>query len=238
ASNKISSTANINFEPPRYNYYTYGSVDRNRAMALETMILTKNPKMRELAQDVAKDLSSNRWMSTQTTAYCLLAMAKMVEANGGKALKVEFTLNGKSETIDTKSAIAQRELSVKEGSNSFSFKNNQANVVYVRVLNSGKLPLGEEISEQRGLSVSVVYKDLNGNVIDIGKLNQGQDFVAVVKVSNLKNEDVNDVALTQIFPSGWEIVNTRFTDFGDTTTSQARYTDKRDERANFYFDLA
>ncbi|WP_323027670.1 alpha-2-macroglobulin family protein [Gelidibacter japonicus] len=237
ASDKISSTANINFLPPKYNYYTYGSVDRNRAMALETMVLTKNPKMRELAQDLAKDLSSNQWMSTQTTAYSLLAMAKMVEANGGKALKVEFTLNGKSETIDTKSAIAQRELTVKEGNNTFSFKNNQANVVYVRVLNSGKLPLGEEISEQRGLSVSVVYKDLNGNVIDIGKLNQDQDFVAVVKVSNLKNQDVNDVALTQIFPSGWEIVNTRFTDFGDTTTSQARYTDIRDDRVNFYFDL-
>ncbi|WP_417370561.1 alpha-2-macroglobulin family protein [Gelidibacter japonicus] len=237
ASDKIASTANINFLPPKYNYYTYGSVDRNRAMALETMVLTKNPKMRELAQDLAKDLSSNRWMSTQTTAYSLLAMAKMAEANGGKALKVEYTLNGKSETIDTKSAIAQRELPVKEGSNTFSFKNNQANVVYVRVLNSGKLPLGEEISEQRGLSVSVVYKDLNGNVIDIGKLNQGQDFVAVVKVSNLKNQDVNDVALTQIFPSGWEIVNTRFTDFGDTTTSQARYTDIRDDRVNFYFDL-
>ena len=237
ASDKISSTANINFMPQEYNYYTYGSVDRNRAMALETMILTKNPKMRELAQDVAKDLSSNRWMSTQTTAYSLLAMAKMVEANGGKALKVQFTLNGKSETIDTKSAIAQRELSIKEGSNSFSFKNNQANVVYVRVLNSGKLPLGEELSEQRGLSVSVIYKDLKGNVIDISKLNQGQDFVAVVKVTNLKNQDVNDVALTQIFPSGWEIVNTRFTDFGDTTVSQARYTDIRDDRVNFYFDL-
>ena len=237
ASDKISSSANINFVPPKYNYYTYGSVDRNRAMALETMILTKNSKMRELAQDIAKDLSSNRWMSTQTTAYSLLAMAKMVEANGGKALKLEYTINGKSETIDTKSAIAQRELSVQEGNNKFSFKNNQANVVYVRVLNSGKLPLGDEISEQRGLSVSVIYKDLKENVIDIGRLNQGQDFVAVVKVSNLKNQDVNDVALTQIFPSGWEIVNTRFTDFGDTTTSQARYTDIRDDRVNFYFDL-
>src|SRR5690606_19793209 len=66
----------------------------------------------------------------------------------------------------------------------------------------------------------------------------GQDFVASVTVRNLKNEDVNDIALTQIFPSGWEIVNTRFTDFGDTTTSQARYTDIRDDRVNFYFDLS
>lgn len=237
ASDKISQSANINFKPQRYNYYTYGSVDRNRAMALETMVLTKDSKMRALAEDIARDLSSNRWMSTQTTAYSLLAMAKMVNANGGKALNLNYTINGKTESIDTKSAIAQRDLNVVEGTNNLVFKNAKDNVVYVRVLNSGKLSLGQELVEQRGLSVSVQYKDLKGNTIDISKLMQGQDFVATVSVSNLKNASVNDVALTQIFPSGWEIVNTRFTAFGSTTTSAARHTDIRDDRVYFYFDL-
>ncbi|AEH00759.1 Ig-like domain-containing alpha-2-macroglobulin family protein [Lacinutrix sp. 5H-3-7-4] len=237
ASNAISKTANIEFKAPKYNYYTYGSIDRNRAMALETMVLTKDSRMQELAKTLAKDLSSNRWMSTQTTAYSLLAMAKMVKANGGKSLDLEYTINGKTETINTKSAIAQRELKVIDGKNTLNFKNKQGNVVYVRVLNSGKLPLGEELTEQRGLSTSVVYKDLKGNTIDIKNLKQGQDFVATVTVSNLKNERVTDVALTQIFPSGWEIVNTRFTAFGSNTTSQARFTDIRDDRVNFYFDL-
>ena len=237
ASDKISSTANIEFKAPRYNYYTYGSVDRNRAMALETMVLTKDSRVRDLSLTIAKDLSSNRWMSTQTSAYSLLAMAKMVEANGGKAVKVNFNINDQSESIDTKSAIAQRDLEIVDGFNSFNITNKLDNVVYVRVLNSGKLPLGKELTEQRGLSVTVAYKDLKGNKIDITKLQQGQDFVATVKVSNLKNENVNDVALTQIFPSGWEIVNTRFTAFGSSTTSQARFTDIRDDRVNFYFDL-
>ncbi len=237
ASEKISRSANIAFKPVRNNYYTYGSVDRNRAMALETMVLTKNAKRRELSQYIAKDLSSKRWMSTQTAAYSLLAMAKMVEANGGKALKVAYTLNSKTETIDTKSAVAQRDLKINNGNNTISFTNHKDNVVYARVLYSGKLPLGKELAEQRGLSVSYIYNDLNGNRINISELTQGQDFVATIKVSNLKNEAVNDIALTQIFPSGWEIVNTRFTDFGDTTTSKARYTDIRDDRVNFYFDL-
>ena len=237
ASESISRTANIEFRAPRYNYYTYGSINRNRAMALETMVITKDERSRELSKTIAKELSKDSWMSTQTTAYSLLAMSKMVKANGGKSLKLNYTINGKSETIDTKSAIAQRDLIVNDGSNTITFENNQANVVYVRVLNSGKLPLGQELREQRGLSVSVIYKDLKGNTIDISKLQQGQDFVATVKVSNLKNETVNDVALTQIFPSGWEIVNTRFTDFGSSTTSQARFTDIRDDRVNFYFNL-
>ena len=206
-------------------------------MALETMVLTKNPKTRELAEYIAKDLSSNRWMSTQSTAYSLLAMAKMVNANGGKALNVSYTINGKTETINTKQAIAQRSLNSIDGNNTLSFTNNVDNVIYVHVLNSGKLPLGEELIEQRGLSVSVSYSNLNGNILDVSKLMQGQDFVATVTVSNLKDEAINDVALTQIFPSGWEIVNTRFTDFGSTVTSPARHTDIRDDRVNFYFDL-
>ncbi len=124
ASDKVSTTANIEFKPPRYNYYTYGSIDRNRAMALETMVLTKDSRVRDLSLTIAKDLSSDRWMSTQTSAYSLLAMAKMVEANGGKAVKVNFNINGQSENIDTKSAIAQRDLEIVEGVNSFNITNN------------------------------------------------------------------------------------------------------------------
>ncbi|TXD81457.1 hypothetical protein ESY86_18200 [Subsaximicrobium wynnwilliamsii] len=237
ASEQLSKGANIDFQAPKYNYYTYGSLDRNRAMALETMIITKNPKARALSETIAKQLSSKDWMSTQTTAFSLLAMAKMVEANGGKNMNLSYSFNGKSENIDTKNAIAERSLDIKEGSNSLKVMNNIGNLVYVRVLNSGKLQLGEELAEQRGLSISVNYKDLKGNTMNISNLKQGEDFVATVSVSNLTSEQVNDVALTQIFPSGWEIVNTRFTDFGDTTVSQARYTDIRDDRVNFYFDL-
>lgn len=45
------------------------------------------------------------------------------------------------------------------------------------------------------------------------------------------------MALTEIIPSGWEIVNTRFTDFGEFAENDVTYTDIRDDRANFYFDL-
>ena len=237
ASEAISKTANIEFESPESDSYTYGSLYRNRAMALETMLITNHPKKHDLAKSIAKSLSSDRWMSTQTTAYNLLAMGKMITQNGGKELKLTYTINGKTETIDTQNGISQRSIPINEGSNQMTITNGKDNLVYVRVLNSGKLKLGEEIAEQRGFSISTVYKDLQGNKINVTNLQQGQDFVATVSISNLTRDYVNDVALTQIFPSGWDIVNTRFTDFGDTTVSNARYTDIRDDRVNFYFDM-
>jgi uncharacterized protein YfaS (alpha-2-macroglobulin family) len=116
-------------------------------------------------------------------------------------------------------------------------ENKEANVLFVRVLNTGKLPLGEELAEKRNLNISIKYKDKSGNAIDVTQLTQGTDFMATVTVSNDKPEYVGDIALTEIFPSGWEIVNTRFTDYGNTPSSTARHTDIRDDRVNFYFDL-
>ncbi|PQJ68607.1 alpha-2-macroglobulin family protein [Polaribacter butkevichii] len=237
ASKEIMSSANINFTSSKYNYYSYGSVDRNRAMALETMLITDHKDVKSVAKSIAKELSSKRWMSTQSTAYSLLAIGKMVVKNGGKAMNLKYTNNGKTVAIKTQSSMVQRTLDVKSGTNAINIKNDDNNIVFARIINLGQLPLGDEITEARGLSVAVQYKDIQGKAIDIKNLKQGQDFVAKITVSNPKNETVNDIALTQIFPSGWEIVNTRFTDFGSTTKSEARYTDIRDDRVNFYFDL-
>lgn len=235
ASEAIVKTANLNFENNRY--YNYGSSTRNTAMALETMLLTNDKGAKELAKTIAKQLSSDRWLSTQTTAYSLLSIGKMVVKNGGKSMALKYTTNTKTEEIRTNSSFVQRKIEVKEGQNSITIKNDDDNIVFARIINSGKFSLGDELSESRGLTTSVAYKDLKGNTIDIKVLKQGQDFVAEITVSNPKNETVNDIALTQVFPSGWEIVNTRFTDFGSTIKSEARYTDIRDDRVNFYFDL-
>ncbi len=238
AAIEIANTATVNFENSKGGYYTYGSVDRNRAMAMETMLLIKNKESRELAKYIAKRLSSNAWMSTQTTAYSLLSMAKMVEINGGKSIKLAYTLNNSTpKKITSKFAIAQRKLAIKEGRNLVSITNKEANVVFVSVLNSGILPLGKEIEEKRGLGVQVTYKDTQGKTIDISKLIQGTEFEAQVTVSNLKPEEVQNIALTEIFPSGWEIVNTRFTDFENSTTGNTNFTDIRDDKVNFYFNL-
>lgn len=44
------------------------------------------------------------------------------------------------------------------------------------------------------------------------------------------------MALTQIFPSGWEIINTRL-DGTDVNDSAVTYKDIRDDRVMHYFDL-
>ena len=79
------------------------------------MVATGDSRQREIAVSLAKELSSQRWYSTQETAYGLLAMAKMINKNGGKNLELTFTNKGKSTTVKTDRVIAQRELSLVMG---------------------------------------------------------------------------------------------------------------------------
>jgi len=228
----------IEDESSNYNYYYYGSGERNRAMALETMLLLgQKQKAFDMAAKLAKQMSNNQWMSTQTTAYCLYAMSKFAVSNGPKGINIQFSKNGKGETINTQKTIADRSLVAQTGANSITLKNIKNNTVYVRVLNTGILPIGQEKVIASDVSAAIVFKNRKGSVINVSKISQGTEFIAEVTIRNQRNEHVENVALSQILPSGFEIVNTRFTDYGDATNNIADYIDIRDDRTNFYFGM-
>jgi uncharacterized protein YfaS (alpha-2-macroglobulin family) len=228
----------IEDESSNYNYYYYGSSERNRAMALETMLLLgQKQKAFVMGTKLAKQMSNNQWMSTQTTAYCLYAMSKFATNNGPKGIDISFSKDGKSQSINTQKAIADRSLLVKTGANSITLKNNKKNTIYVRILNTGILPIGQEKAIQSNVSAAIVFKNRKGGILNVSKINQGTEFIAEVTIRNQKNEHVENVALSQILPSGFEIVNTRFTDYGDATNNIADYIDIRDDRTNFYFGM-
>ena len=238
AATQLLNSANIDFQTSRDRSYTYGSANRNRAMALETLVaLDQKAKAQKIAVELAKELSSKNWMSTQTTSYALLAMAKYAVYVGGKGVQVNYTLNGKSNNANTDKTLATSgELSIQKD-NKLVLKNSKDNTVFVQIATSGILPVGEEKVIQSNFKAIVDYKTKDGAIINPILLTQGTDFVAQVTITNTTGSKVKDIALTEIFPSGWEIVNTRFTDFGAFRANTVTHTDIRDDRVNFYFDL-
>ncbi|MFT3793605.1 alpha-2-macroglobulin family protein [Flavobacterium sp.] len=225
------------YQPNGY-YYYYGSSDRNRAMTLETLVLLgQKQKAFAMALKLAKSLSADQWMSTQTTAYGLYAMSKFAKDNGSKGIDVDYIKDGKAVQLVSGKALADRNLAVKNGGNTVTIKNNKNNTVYVRVLHSGILPIGKEQPYQSNIAAGVVFKNRKGEIINVGKMAQGTEFIAEVTIKNQRSERVENVAMTQILPSGFEIVNTRFTDYGDALNNTADYIDIRDDRTNFYFPL-
>ncbi|MRT92485.1 alpha-2-macroglobulin [Ancylomarina sp. 16SWW S1-10-2] len=223
--------------------YSYGSSERDQAMILETLVLMHNKvKAKTVLDDLADKLSSDKWMSTQTTAYSLLAISKFVGVGDEKAdLKYEFSVdNKKAKRIKTKSPISQTELAI-DAINSHEIKvtNKSDQVLFVKLQLEGIPLLGDSTSSASNLKMQVNYYTLSGEKLNPSSLEQGTDFVAEVKISHPGIKvDYKEMALTQIFPSGWEIRNLRMED--NTTTDsgdKARYQDIRDDRVYTYFDI-
>jgi hypothetical protein len=207
-------------------------------MTLETLLLLgERQKAFRLAEILAKELSSDQWMSTQTTAYSLYAMSQFAKSNGEAGISVEVSGTPLKDVIATSKAIVSRILTVKNGGNTVTIKNTKNNTIYVRLLTTGILPVGQEKTIQSDVSASVSYKNRKGETISVENMKQGTEFIATITIRNQRNERVENIALTQIIPSGFEIVNTRYTDYGSSTDNQADYIDLRDDRANYYFGM-
>src|SRR5690625_6136204 len=97
------------------------------------------------------------------------------------------------------------------GNNTVEIKNKYDNLIYVSLVQTGKPPVGEEITEQNKLTVQTSFIDETDASVNIDKLKQGTEIIAKITVENISRDDVKNIALTQIFPSGREIVNTSFT---------------------------
>jgi alpha-2-macroglobulin len=219
---------------------TFGSSFRDKALVLETLTLLKSTKEATvLAIELAKEMGSDRWLSTQETAFGLMSISGYLgEFSTSDRIKIDYSLNGGSViNIDTEEPIHQ--VSFSQNKTDFKIKNSGGSILYVRSTNSG-VPLkskGQEVNKI--LLMSVVNQTLTGEGINISKLEQGTQFVSEITVKNTSTHRyLEQLALTHMVPSGWEIQNSRMA-AGTFTTPESRfdYKDFRDDRVNTYFSL-
>ncbi len=235
----------LSVEVPSYTELSrsYGSSTRDRAMILETLsLINRDDEATLIARNLSEELSSQRWFSTQTTAYGLIAISKFLEQfNTSGEIQALYSLNGNSnKEIDSRAYITQSQLTMNEkATNKLKFSNQGEGTLFARLIIKGTPLLGDSISNSNSLKQKVRFMDLEGKTIDPAKINQGSDFIAEVSITNpgLRG-DYEEVALTQVFPSGWEIRNSRMDDesFSEPTAS-FEYQDIRDDRVYTYFDL-
>ncbi len=224
--------------------YSYGSSERDKAMILETLVLMKKKANgKQVLDDLAKSMSSNRWHSTQTTAYTLLAAAKFIGESGGagKPLVYTFSQDGsKRKDVRSETPFSQQKLKITATeSGKVEVTNTGSSTLFIKLQMDGIPATGDQVSSESDLVMKIRYTDLNFKEIDPSVLEQGTDIIAEVTVTHpgIKNH-YQEMALTQVFPSGWEIRNLRL-DKGQSTkmADKPEYQDIRDDRVHSYFDL-
>ncbi|MBC7381919.1 MAG: hypothetical protein H7296_02870 [Bacteroidia bacterium] len=128
---------------------------------------------------------------------------------------------------------------ISSNSGSIRVTNTSGQLLFTRLITRGQPQMGEQTPVQNNITMDVVYKTMKDAPLNPNAIEQGTDFKVEVTISNpgLRG-NYDQLALSQVFPSGWEIHNTRMD--GNQTANKytvPRYQDIRDDRVYTYFNL-
>ena len=233
--------ANASDQVPDYDVsgYTYGSELRDRGILLITRIRNgqaKEDSTWQLAEAIATELSSGNWYSTQSLAWALLAMSEFAQHSGaGDDMRFAINTTNNWQNIQATETFYRQPLEQSQ----LSVRNDDDHNIRVLVSNRGIPANLEEAASQHGLNIAVDFMTMDNQPLSVESLAQGTDFVAEVTVSadfiTLPVDRVEDIALTLVMPSGWQIRNERLE--GAQSPKGLDYMDIRDDRVLSYFSL-
>jgi len=241
--------------------YTFRSELRDRAMVLQSLLaLGRADQSADLVKAISSELASQGWYSTQSVAYSLMAIAKIAGAGPADSFTFEHNFGTPTTSVLSHSPVYQAKLDTFPSTGqAVSIHNTSQRTLFVTIATRGVPAAGTESADSSGLSLQVTYTDEDGNAVDVSRLTQGSDFVAHVEVRNVTSQRIDNIALTHIFPAGWEIHNDRMDNAAaggsrdeaaqprnpwmslngsrNATQASVDYTDIRDDRVLQYFGL-
>lgn len=230
---------------------TYGSGLRDKAMILDALvILEKFDVADELTREIASAIAARTWYSTQTIGYSLLAIGKYMQVVMGdqQNIKIKGSIkyaDGSSVPFDSDKSL---DIEIKNGFgkpiNIAVDEETTTENIYLTLAWDGVPLKSTVIDENKNLKLDVVWYDDDGNSLNPTALKQGTTFYGKFTVSNISNiSRIEEVALVQVLPSGWEIVNTRLLNESlpkwtkSFILNREEYLDIRDDRIMWFFDI-
>ncbi|SNB53019.1 hypothetical protein SAMN07250955_101321 [Arboricoccus pini] len=208
----------------------YGSELRDRAMELaigtQAGLLTPN-RLASLADETARGLARQNWLSTQEEGWLLRAAAVMRSPGS-----LDVTLDG-TEHKGIQSIMVDRDAG---SSKATTLRNNGDKPIFATLSLTG-IPAGPGTEESNGFTIQRDYYLPNGTAVDPSKVVQNQQLVVVITGSQ-RDSDVDRKALVvDMLPAGFEPETTNLptSDDGSTTNwiqdlTTPDFTGTRDDR--------
>ena len=219
---------------------TFGSELRDDAIRLLLRCaLDKEPEMLPLVNRLSETLSSDRWLNTQETAFAILALADYYGKYRPEPGEMNFVYRHQDieESVRTPETVWADQPLLEGNPGMFPLQiRNDGNVpLHLLAKISGESSQENIPASQNGLRISVDYRTTDGHSLSVSELGQGTNFEAWITIQNPTARPLSHLALTAIFPSGWEILNTRFLPVA-TEKVKVDYQDIRDDRVLSYVD--
>ncbi|NOT38326.1 MAG: hypothetical protein HOP11_13215 [Saprospiraceae bacterium] len=234
----IVKDINRSVEPYSESWYSYGSDIRDEALiALVLNEIGQREEAVGIINGVVNKLNNERYPTTQELSMVLSAIGKIYARSNVKSegLRVSYKWNEKEEAISSDYSTIKKTLN-SQSSNTLKISNNSSLPLTINLIQSGKLLVNTKVNKSNGLAMSIVYSRSDGKPYDQAALKQGDQIKARIKITNQSNKQLRNLALSAIFPSGFEIENRRI---GGLSTFQSgiEYQDFRDDRILYYFSL-
>jgi len=222
----------------------FGSAVGDQGLLLTMVVLFhEEAKASELYDLINQELKASSWLSTHGLSWGLMGMGKYIADHKpgtremrGQVLFEDDTRIGFSSdhyvlTLPATDRIGQ----------TLRVKSQCENSLFVEVVYQGIPEKSDLPAESRGMVLEREFLSEDGQKIDPAALSQGVTFYAHIILK--PQADLDYVAVTQIFPSGWEISNTRLTGEAAPAWAEAfpgntdlSYMDIRDDRVSWFMD--
>jgi uncharacterized protein YfaS (alpha-2-macroglobulin family) len=195
------------------------------------MIVGDTGRTKDLFTAIADKLGGAEWLSTQETAYSLIALAPyMSEANDAAPITVEAGLAGMKDSASFREPQYLKNFGNVSGTGGdYDLHNPGKTPVYAEISVRGVPKEGTEPALSNGVKLEAAYLDTNGNAINPDSAPIGTDIQLKVTVTNTSREDLANMALIVPCQSSMQINNYR--------DSASQYQDIRDDRVMTYFNL-
>lgn len=182
--------------------YDYGSDLRDDAAVITLMgehKLAATPQLLTMSETLARVRAERYWMSTQESAWLLLAANAMM-ATG----PAEMHLTVGSDAVNQKEAY-YRNIGINNGP--LVVKNNGERDVFQVITMSG-VPLDPQPAEVNGFALSRSYYRPDGTPTQLKDIRQNDLIVVMVDVT-AQSTLAQQVILADMLPAGFELENTR-----------------------------
>ena len=232
---KIANTASIkpNLNPYLYSL-SYGTPIRDEAIIFNAYKEIYGEINEALLKDISDTLLSNDYLSTQSSGYLLYALAQSVNLQKAQDNFMDASLNLNGEEIP----LSQNKVQ------SFEFTEGKAIIkakkdTFVSLTQEG-VKLKEQEPFSNRLQIFREFYNEKGEKIDEKLLKSSQSFYMKISVAlDDSSSDVENLALTQILPSGWEVANLLLDDKVPKFAKGSNYDfiDIRDDKIMWFFNL-
>jgi len=226
---------------PTYSYYSYSSYERDLAFKLEISTrLNQKENAFNILNEISQIMSNNNWLSTQEAGQLIRSVALYVKKYPiSNQTNFDLTTNNKTQNYNTLNLLQTIKLE-SDKTEEIKIKNNSKGTLYARLIHKGIPKSDANIANyQNNLNINIRYIDENGNEINIDSIKQGTIFYSVISIKNPGTIGYySSLALTQIIPSGWEILTDRYSVDNINTNTDITYQDIRDDRVLSYFNLS